>query len=151
MNDQISRAVAVFRNSPAKDGVELHSELVTAGIDRILSARLVEFLPIAYFRVMLANSGARFAETFQRRLPSGALSAERQLSSEPVWSVALEFARAEVARGVSKKDLLALAGRNAEFDAVNQLLNRGSKLENIRFTPVLFPWPESGPTGGLQS
>jgi hypothetical protein len=149
MKDQISRAVALFRNSPNKDDVELHSELVKMGIDRKLSARFIEFLPVAYSRVMLANSGARFTEAFQRRLPTGALSAKQPFSSDRVWDAVLEFAHAEVARGVSGKDLLALAGRSAEFDAVNQLLNRGAKLENIKFTPVLFPWPESGPPADL--
>jgi hypothetical protein len=147
MKDQISIAVSVFRNSSGKHDVELYPELVKMGIDRKLSARLVEFLPIAYCRVTLANSGARFAKTFQRQLPTGAFSAEQPLSSEPIWDVAMEFARA----GVSRKDLLALAGRSAEFDAVNQLLNRGSKLGEIKFTPVLFPWPENGPTASKKS
>ena len=56
----------------------------------------------------------------------------------------MEFAQRESAQ-VSKQDILVIAARSAEFNAANQLLNRGSKLENLRFTPILLPWPESGP------
>jgi hypothetical protein len=77
-------------------------------------------------------------------LPAGK-SIEQPLSSEPVWDAAVAFAHAEVERGVSGQDLLAVAARSAEFDAANQLLNKGSKLENIKFTVPVLGWPENGP------
>jgi len=55
------------------------------------------------------------------------------------------FARAEVGLGVSTSNFMSLAMRSAEFQAVNQLLHRGSKLENLVATSPLLPWPESGP------
>lgn len=57
----------------------------------------------------------------------------------------MQFANEEVARGVSAEDLLAIASRSAEFDAANQLLNKGSKLQNLVFTPVVLQWGEDGP------
>jgi hypothetical protein len=39
---------------------------------------------------------------------------------------------------------LAIASRNAEFDAANKLLNRGRKLEDIKFTEPVLLWPASG-------
>jgi hypothetical protein len=89
-------------------------------------------------------SGARFSDTFQRLLPDGGISSERLLSSEPLWEAAVAFARTEVGLGVPPKDLLALAARSAEFDAANQLLNKGAKLENLVFTPSLLLWPDDG-------
>ena len=47
--------------------------------------------------------------------------------------------------GVSPENLLAIAMRSAEFNVANQLMNRGSKLCDVAFTPVVFPWPEDGP------
>jgi hypothetical protein len=40
---------------------------------------------------------------------------------------------------------LAIAGRSAEFDAANKLLNSGSKLESLKFTEPVLLWPASGP------
>src|SRR5262249_34402512 len=97
-----------------------------------------------YCRVVLADSGVGFSDMFHRKLPDGTFQ-EQALSAEPLWNAATAFARAEIESGVARKGLLALAARSAEFNAANQLLQQCSKLKDIRFTPVLFPWPEDGP------
>ena len=99
---------------------------------------------MVYCRLIFRDSGARFSDSFRRMLPGGT-SQELPLSSEPVWNAALAFARAEVERGVSGKDLPAVAGRSAEFDAANKLLQQGSKLENLAFTSPVLLCPEGGP------
>jgi hypothetical protein len=149
MNEDISKAVAVFRTSPNLQDYAVYKVLIADGVERQLAARLVEFLPIVYCRLILRNSGARFSNTFRRTLTRGT-SYEQPLASEPIWNAAVAFAYAEVERGVSSQDLLAVATRSAEFDTANQLLNKGSKLENIAFTPPVLNWPESGPNAESQ-
>jgi hypothetical protein len=144
MNVCIAQAVSIFRFSPDLDEFAVFERLVSGGVERRLAARLVEFLPMAYVRVLLAKSGVRFPDCFERKLPSGALE-KRLLVSEPVWNASLEFALDEASRGIPKADLMALAGRSAEFQAANELLNGGSKLDDVRFTPSLMLWPEGGP------
>jgi hypothetical protein len=95
--------------------------------------------------LILEASGARFSDTLQQVLPDGGISSERSLSSEPLWEAAVAFARTEVEHGVPGKDLLALAARSAEFDAANQLLNRGAKLHGLAFAPELLLWPDGAP------
>jgi hypothetical protein len=144
MNEVISKAVATLRSSPNLSDEDVYHALLHEGVDRQLAARLVELLPIAYCRLILADSGVRFSGTFRRILPDGTLQ-ERTFSSELVWNEATEFARAEVARGVSGKDLLNIGGRSAEMHAVNLLLEKGSKLQNIGLTAPVLKWPEHGP------
>jgi hypothetical protein len=144
MNENISIAVSVFRSSPQLKDEGIYQLLTAKGIERQLAARLVEFLPMVYCRLLLANSGAQFSDKFRRRLTNGG-SKNGVLSSEPVWNAAVAFARAERERGLSATDFLAVAAHSAEFDAANQLLNNGSKLEDLRFTPVSLSWPEEGP------
>ena len=103
---------------------------------------------MAYCRVILADSGVKFCERFQRKLPDGTLSAERPLDSDPLWAATLSFAWAEKRRGVSGKSLLAVAARSAEFDAVNRLANQGTKLSDTVLTPTVFQWQEDGPVPG---
>lgn len=57
----------------------------------------------------------------------------------------MKFGRNELGRGVAPKDLLAVAGRSAEFDAANRLLNEGSNLQDVILTPAVLSWLESGP------
>lgn len=149
MNEDISKAMAMFRTSPNLEDYGIYQTLVADGVERQLAARLVEFLPVIYSRLILRNSGARFSSTF-RRTVAGGMSQEQPFSSDPVWNAAAAFASDELERGVSSQDLLVVAARSAEFDAANQLLNRGAKLENIVFTPPVFIWPEGGPDGEVQ-
>lgn len=142
--EQISKAVSLLRTARPLGDEGVFRALVADNLDPRLAARLVELVPMAYGRFLLEKSGARFSEYFQRMLPNGP-SEERPLSSEPVWGAALAFARAEAKQGVSVQDFLVVAGRSAEFQAANQLLNQGSKLENLVFTPYLLPWSENGP------
>ncbi len=145
MIDDISYAVALIRNSPNLRDVEIYRVLVTHGVRRERAARLVEFIPTAYARVILRDSGARFSNMFRRTSEDGSMSPEQPLSAEPIWNQVVAFALAQAKSGVSGKDLLAVAIRSPEFSAANQLLNKGSKLEDIVFTALALPWPEFGP------
>jgi len=144
MDPEILRAVTVFCSSPDLSDEQIYQALSKEGMERRLAARLVEFLPSAYCRAMLEHTGARFTDTFQRRLKDGKLLSEMPLTSEPVWLAALGFARQDIQQR-TLDDKLRLAGRSAEFRAANELLHRGSKLEDVAFTPLVLTWPEEGP------
>jgi hypothetical protein len=145
VQNAIITAVSVFRSSPERTDEEVYQILVSKGIERRLAARLVEFLPAAYCRVIVEPTGARFPDTFQRSREDGTAMEPVPLASEEVWTAALDYARGEISRGLSREDKLRLAGRSAEFRAANDLLKQGSKLQNIVFAPAVYGWPEEGP------
>jgi hypothetical protein len=101
---------------------------------------------MAYCRVILASTGTRFSDMFQRRQRNGSLSHAQTLTSDPLWAEIMSFARAEQTASLAGQDLLAIASHSAEFDAVNQLLNRGSKPQDIAISTAVLRWPEEGPT-----
>jgi hypothetical protein len=138
MKAVISKAVAIFREFPNASDEEVVRKLVAVGVEPVPAARLVEFLPMAYCRVILAEAGVRFCDRFQRKLADGRLSAERSLDSEPFWAETLSYAIAEKRRGVTGEALLSVAAHSSEFDATNQLVNLGSKLKDIVLTPAVF-------------
>jgi hypothetical protein len=146
MSEAISKVVAFFRESPVSSDDEIYRRSVAAGIEPKRAARLVEFLPMAYCRLILASTGARFSDMFRRRQHDGSLTHDQRLTSDPLWTEIMLFARGEQAAGVAGKDFLAIASHSAEFDAVNQLLNRGSKPEDIVLSTAVLAWPEEGPT-----
>jgi hypothetical protein len=138
-------AVNTFRNYPALTDEAIYHKLVKHGLSRVVAARLVEFLPSAYCRVILESTGARFAESFRRKRRDGTISHEIELKSDPIWNAVIAFAQKDVNAGLSREAKLRLAGRSAEFQAANKLLYQGSKLENIAFTSAVLPWDENGP------
>ena len=145
MNPVIGEAVVIFREFPNSSDEEILRKLVATGCDRLMGARLIEFAPMAYCRVLLADSGVRFSGCYQRKLADGRLSAEQRLAANPLWAEAVSFAEAEKKSGMTGKAVLVLAARSAEFDASNQLANQGSKLEDIVMKPTVLQWPEEGP------
>ena len=141
--EDLSKAVIVFRRAATLTDRELHSELVEEGLDRRAAARLIEFLPSCYCRILLRNSGCVFSEEYERRSPDQPTK-KYFLSVDPIWNVSLIFATKE-ATTASKNDLLVIAARSAEFEAINRLLTAGSKLSDLRLTPLVFTWGEQGP------
>jgi hypothetical protein len=117
----ISEAVTILREFPDASDEEILHKLLAAGVDRIVASRLVEFLPLAYSRLILSDSGVGFCDRFQRKQADGSLSPERPLDSEPLWAGMLSFARSEKRSGVTGDALLVIACRSSEFHAVNSL------------------------------
>src|SRR5262252_9393415 len=136
----ITNATALLRSQ--MDEIAVCRRLVAQGVDRPTAARLVEFLPMVYCRLLLTGIGLQFPETYRRALPDGTTTPPTRLSRDPLWNELMSFARSEITGGVEGQQLLAIAGRSAEFDAVNQLLNRGSKPADLRLTETVLMWPE---------
>lgn len=143
--DAIAQAVALLRSRTDLGDVAIYRELARHGVERPIAARLVEFLPMVYCRLIFFKSGLRFPETYRRALSDGTYSPSVSLSGDTLWNEAKKFAEAEIKSGVNGQSLLAIAGRSAEFDAANKMLNSGSKLEDIEFTETVLLWPASGP------
>jgi hypothetical protein len=138
IDDILRRAVAIIRRMPELEDGQLMTLLVAEGISAPLASSCVAFVPLVYGRLLLANKGIHFSDSFQRQLPGGGHSTPMFFTSEPVWNAAESFARAEVEGGLSPKDLLAVALRSAEVHAVDALLEQGSKLQDIHLTSPLL-------------
>jgi len=126
-----------MRRNPRAGDAAIISRLVDLGIDDSYAAQLAIFVPVAYCRLLLKETGVRFSNSFCRVLPDGSISSEQPLASEPIWNGALDFARREIARGMQAGDLLSIAGRSPEFEAANNLLQRGAHLEDIALTSLV--------------
>jgi hypothetical protein len=137
----IAQAVDLLRRQ--LDDISVYRELVAHGIERSIAARLVEFLPIVYCRLLLARSGVHFAETYCRVLPNGTRTSSRPFSGESLWNELMTFAEVEIATGVKRPQVLAIAGRSAEWRVVNELLRGKAPLEDVWLTEPDFLWPES--------
>jgi len=139
----ITKAVALFRDPAGFRHDDIFRKLVAAGAPRRDAARLVEFLPSAYCRVVFPE--VHYSEKFQRRLPDGSMSAEQSLSAEPMWNAAVTFARGEIERGTAMEELFAVADQSAELGVIADLVRGGSQRQYIHLTPAALMWPEDGP------
>jgi hypothetical protein len=145
VNEAIASDLTIFRNSPELNDESVFRALVDQGVERWLAARIVEFLPIAYCRVLLLNSRVQFSKSFTRATSPLKL---QSLSCIPVWIPLLAYAESEIRGGTTSHEVLIVAGRSAEFQAINQMLHKKAELKNLVLTPISLPWPETGPESG---
>jgi hypothetical protein len=132
----IANVLGRFRAEHELDDDAIVKRLIADGMEPALTERLVVFLPMVYFRIMMERTKIVFPDVYQEKLPDGTMQT-RVLSNESVWEPSFEFARAEIKLGMSSEDLLNVAGRAAECDAINKLLNAGSKIEDCKIDPCI--------------
>lgn len=144
MHESIARALAFMRTSPPMEDYEIYSALVRDGIEPRSAARLVEFLPVIYGRIILERFGVNFSHTYCRALANGGYSAPQPFTSDPVWNAAVAFARAEVTSDLAEEDFWAVARRSSELIAANKALKAGDDLKGGT-SETVFLWPEEGP------
>jgi len=151
ITSSIKRAVLVFRDHAELDDADVVSALVRDGVETELAERLVEFLPLAFYRAMVPSRPGQFADHYVRMAPDGSASPDRKLAKEPVYIAAMKEARAELASGTSREEYELIAGRSSEAAAVNDLLQQGGSVANAIFSPPVFlRWVDENKAAGGQ-
>jgi hypothetical protein len=149
----VLQAVEAFRAQPKLEESEMAVALERSGLDVALAKKLVEFVALAYGRVLLARMGIEPGDSYLRIGANGKPSLPRALLEEPVYSEALSVAWWEAQTALeetgteqAKEGFLAIARRSAEVTTVNEALEQGRDLNEIRrdtFPAPMLPWPES--------
>jgi hypothetical protein len=138
MLKNITQAVEILRTQTDSSDDRLITTLVEAGFDQALATRLVEFIPLAYSRVWLADSGVQFEDYYLRASADGKTYTEHMLKDVPVYREAVAAAQSEIAAGSGFDELLPIIGRCAEFKAINSALHGGSRLEDLELSAPVF-------------
>lgn len=142
------RLLAVAASEPEASDCSWYQALVADNVSPSVAERLIAFVPIAFGELLLAE--AKHSPAY-RLMNGGQPGPERKLMSEPAYAIAKEMADRVTNDPVQRAGLEALALRSACVNAANDALNRGSRLENLHFTPsVVFlgrfsPEPASAP------
>jgi len=137
--------VAAWCRLKEASDAEICAELRSRGEDPVEVEKSVALVPLAFGRVILEPMRVRVCDYALVPNPDSKGSAEIVLLDEPIFAAALAYARDARAKGLMTRDeYLAVAGRSAELDGVNQALNAGSKPEDLVLgPPLLFLSPET--------
>jgi hypothetical protein len=109
------------------------------GVDGTLARELLAFVPLAFCRALFPEPQEIFQPHYDVHDPeTDQWQYGLPLKSQPVYQAAHDLALQWRREGKPGKAFLAIAGRSAEFRAINELLNEGSKLEDIRCTAPLI-------------
>src|SRR5262245_9638619 len=133
--------VRLSREIPDADEDQLVQAMIGKGLSEEEAERALAFVPMAFGRYLLAPFIPVFPDTYEIRDPDSDRRARGELSSEPVYLAAYEYAQAHG----RDEDVLRIGGFSAEMRIANQLVAGGSEIGDARFTESILlriPIPE---------
>ena len=113
---------------------ELLDAFDVAGIGKEEAGTILLFLPIAACRRMLP--AVRWIDNYQELDRKSGKMIRRNFSETPAYQVILSEVDRYFGTQPGSDNILKLAGRSSEFHVINNMLNKGCKLDDICLTPM---------------
>lgn len=113
---------------------EIYQAMGTAGVPEPIADRAYKFTQIAWGRVFLDGMGVRSPPDFLCFNAEGDVAESGQLAEEPYFVAAMQLAK----QHSQSPGFIRLALMSADVNAVNSLLNQGSKPENLATSRAAF-------------
>jgi len=117
--------------------------LIAAGIPAEIADRAYRFTQIAWGRVLLDGLGIGFAPDYMFLNPHGKVLETGLLDDDPCYQAALKLAPTYRQAPAFR----AIAPTSSEVNAINSMLNQGSKPENLQLTTAFFFLGDPSPIG----
>jgi hypothetical protein len=139
----LRRAAGLIAVDPAARDEQLEASLTAAGFSRIEAKRIGIIIPMAFGQVLLGNI---VPMPTQCTVDDGRSVRLVDLDASPLYQQAVSFARQALDEGMmAGEEYVALALRNPNARALNDLLNTGSEEQEIRVIPPTILWHEDEP------
>jgi hypothetical protein len=130
---------------PCADDDAVVDAMAQEGIGHYRALELVIWVPMALAHAMLEGPDLTFPRTFRLMSEDGQKFTRRKLSDEPVY---VETRRISTSKGISRKDFAVIARRSSEFNAINNALFGGSRLQDLVLSETVVLFPGYSPTSG---
>lgn len=138
------RAIPVFVRNAEFNLDTVRIGLITSRIPGAAIEPIVEFLPLAFGRDLMGAMGVPFPDEYVRVDGEGRERLRAKLADEP-WFVESQKLAPAVMTEMGSDAFMAVAGRSAELDAVNQALHAGSQPGDLVFAPPVMKWTDPPP------
>ena len=132
--DRVLLTLQLIRETRDANGNAIRDVLIRRGLDEREAPLLVALVEIAYGRAVF-----EFPAPLPDRywLVESGQKTEKRLSAEPVFKIALLIANEEIASGVDRDSLLAVAGRSGEGRALIHTLQNDSDANELSIENVI--------------
>jgi hypothetical protein len=138
LDGAVRLAVTTLLSQADLDDEEVMRFRVQQGIEESQARRLVQFIPIVFCRFVFRGSGVQFAENYVILGPDGQPKATLPIRDDPVFQQATAFCEGATAGGQGGAYFLPVAARSGGFKAVQELLQKGARPEDIRTGPPMI-------------
>jgi hypothetical protein len=138
IGESVQRALPILATSGRDDFDGMVAALRRAGFTKAVAADLVEFMPLAFARVLFEGTGVRLADHYVRTDGNARERKRGLLMDEPVYRASMAAAQDVIAR--DEETFVAVAARSSELQALNKALQSGSRLENVFLGEPTLEW-----------
>jgi len=131
----IKKSIKIIGNSKSLENDELLTLLKRNGIEENNGIEIITFLPIAFVRKWLADLD--WPNTYLEQYPDSKRLSKR-FSDNPQYLEIENIVDLYWNDKPNNDVIVNIAGRSAEFNAINKLLNDGGKLTDIKLTETII-------------
>lgn len=146
--ETILRVLPTFIANRDASWEQLLTALCHAGLTRGQAVEVAAFVPIAFGRALMTSKFITILHSGYIRVGE---QGERSLRDEPWFAAAYELAWELFLAGdqLTYQQFIAVAGRSAELNQVDRMLDQGSKFGDIMLGPAIITWPKEDEADGI--
>jgi len=140
-DDLVAKAIHVLLSQPEADQTAALAALESKGVTPREAWRLYQFLPIAFFHVIMRGKGVVFEPHYIAVNPITLDHTQHKFVDEPLYIAGVNAAEQMIAIEQSPQDLFPIYGRSAEYHTLLQLLPPDGDPMGIGFVePILYDY-----------
>jgi hypothetical protein len=130
INARLAQVLDLLARDAASSTFDFEEALLGLGSSPAEAELLADYIPSACGRAFLREIGIVPSDTYQRPNKDGSLGPPQRFSDDPMWQSVENFV--EVLRTHSRKLFSLAAQHSAEVGVVNNALNAGKTLDDLR-------------------
>jgi hypothetical protein len=140
--DKVRLAIDLLVSTESVSNEEILNLFINNNIDPLSANEILNFLPIALVRRMFPQ--VKWRDIYVEIRGPGEQT-EKKYSDSFTYNIISEIAEWYCTTSPGSEAILKIAGRSAEFQAINNLLNQDSsiKLEEIKLTETFIPYDKN--------
>ena len=132
----VEKTIEWFLHEPRSEDATAYEKLCEAGLATNEAEEGVAFVPMAFARTLLEPEGVTFPAYYLLVNRDTGRTRRYKLEDQPVYCAARQMSKG-LPSGENKRRIFeVVAGRSAEFNAVNRLLEQGSQVKDISLVPT---------------
>ena len=140
LEQSLDLAIVIYTQYESSTWEALETALHSTKIPKRHAERILEFMPFAFGRVLMRESGVEFQDTYERRKPGSVKGKEFAFSNNSVFMASLEYAERQNQSVSGLSNLNAVAVRSPEIKAIEDMVNSGVETQNIVLSKPVLGW-----------
>ena len=140
LEQSLDLAITIFTQYESSSWEALESAMYASKMPKMHATRILEFMPIAFGRVLMKDSGVEFQDSYERRKPGARKGKEFAFAANRVFTESLKYAERQAASSSGLMSLNAVTVRSPEIKAIEDMVNKGTNAENIVLSKPVLGW-----------